>query len=138
MTDPGAYCLLLPNLPQTVKIMDTMTKDNQLAQVRGLLNACDAFLALNGRIPLRCVQAFLAVALRPGQSVGDYARACRLSTSTMSRNLLDIGERNRTGEEGYGLVRGRENPNNRRECEYYLTERGTTFLTKVLTLLTPR
>jgi len=115
--------------------MDKITNDTQLAQIRGLLRVCDLFLELNGRLPLRCVQAFLAVAQRPGQSVGDYARQTTLSTSTMSRNLLDIGERNRYDEKGYGLIQGRDNPNNRREREYYLTPAGEALLRKVLALV---
>ena len=36
----------------------------------------------------------------------------------MSHNLLDIGERNRHMEEGFGLVTARNNPMNLREKEY--------------------
>ena len=46
----------------------------------------------------------------------------------MSRNLLDIGERNRHMEEGFGLVAARNNPMNLREKEYYLTDKGRTLL----------
>jgi DNA-binding MarR family transcriptional regulator len=112
--------------------MDKMTNQQTLDQVRGLLRACELFLNLNGRIPLRCVQAFLLVAAKPGLSVGEYARQAGLSTSTMSRNLLDIGERNRDNEAGFGLVAGRDNPNNRREKEFSLTPVGTALLNKVL------
>lgn len=106
-------------------------------QVRGLLHACDLFLDLNGRMPLRCVQTFLAVATRPGQSVDDYARLCRVSPSTMSRNLLDIGDRDRNMEEGYGLITGRDNPNNRRERQFHLTPVGETLLAKIVARITP-
>ena len=118
--------------------MDKVTNESQLQQVRGLLRACDLFLDLNGRLPLRCVQGFLAVAKRPGQSVGDYARMCRLSPSTMSRNLLAIGDRNRWMEKGYGLVRDRKNPNNKREREYYLTAEGEALLRKILAQIVRR
>ena len=44
--------------------------------------------------------------------------------ATMSTNLLDIGDRNRHMEEGFGLVTARNNPMNLREKEYFLTDKG--------------
>jgi DNA-binding MarR family transcriptional regulator len=46
----------------------------------------------------------------------------------VSRNPLDIGERNRYMEEGFGLVAARNNPMNLREKEYYLTDKGRALL----------
>jgi hypothetical protein len=46
----------------------------------------------------------------------------------VSRNLLDIGERNRHMEEGFGLVAARNNPMNLREKEYFLTDKGRALL----------
>jgi DNA-binding MarR family transcriptional regulator len=107
----------------------------RLEQLRGLLFAINPFLALNGRMPLRCVQAFLAVAVYPGESVSGYAKRCRLSVSTMSRNLLDIGPRNRNFGDGLGLLQSRDNPDNRRERIYALTPAGLALLNKVLSAL---
>jgi hypothetical protein len=39
-----------------------------------------------------------------GLTVTEYAKRLRISKSTMSRHLLDIGDRNRKGERGMGLV----------------------------------
>src|SRR5262245_35304089 len=111
--------------------MDKVTKDDDLVRVRGLLRVCELFLDFNGRFPLRCVQAFLSVAQSPGQSASDYARQVGLSPSTMSRQLLDIGERNRWMQEGFGLV-ARANPHKERNAEYYLTDKGEKLLRKVL------
>ena len=47
-----------------------------------------------------------------------------MSPSTMSRDLLDIGERDRYMEDGLGLVVGRDKPENRREKEYFLSPKG--------------
>jgi hypothetical protein len=40
---------------------------------------------------------------------------------------LDIGERNRHMEEGFGLVAARNNPMNLRKKEYFLTDKGHPF-----------
>ena len=98
--------------------------EEELSAVRGLLGALEPFFALKGTLPTRCVQAFLLVAEEEGLSVGEYARRANMSMSTMSRNLLDIGDRNRHMEEGMGLVTGRANSMNLREKEYFLTDKG--------------
>jgi hypothetical protein len=56
----------------------------------------------------------------------------------VSRNLLDIGERNRHMEEGYGPVAARTNPMNLREKEYYLTDRGRALLHSITRQLKKR
>lgn len=105
-------------------------------QARGLLLAVTHMLALRSQMPLRCLQAFLAVAVVPGRSVGYYANRCGLSMSTMSRNLLDLGERDRSGDPGLELVWSRDNPNEHRERQYFLTQQGRELLHKILNELT--
>ena len=98
--------------------------EEEISLVRNLLGALEPFFDLKGTLPTRCVQALLLVAEEEGLSVNEYARRANMSMSTMSRNLLDIGERNRRMEEGFGLVQARNNPMNLREKEYYLTDVG--------------
>jgi DNA-binding MarR family transcriptional regulator len=78
--------------------------------------------------PVNYVQAFCLVALEEGMGVEEYAARAKVSTSTMSRHLLDIGDRNRKRESGLGLVTSRTNPLNRRKVEYFLTEKGVALL----------
>lgn len=115
--------------------MDTLTNDEQLLQIRRLLRICGLFLDLNGRMSMRALQAFLLIAQRPGQSVGDYARQGGLNTSTTSRLMADIGETDRWGHAGCGLIRSTPNPNNKREVEIYLTTRGEALLKQLLALM---
>jgi DNA-binding MarR family transcriptional regulator len=100
--------------------------------VRSVLLALDPFFELRGTMPARAIQAFLIVADKPGLSVGEYARIARCSPTTMSRNLLDLGERDRVGNEGHGLVEGRDNLANLREKVYRLTPNGEQFLTRIV------
>jgi DNA-binding MarR family transcriptional regulator len=81
--------------------------------------------------PARYVTTFLLVALEPGLSVEDYAALEKCSKSTMSRHLLDIGDRNRKGAAGLGLVTSRRNPNNRRRLEYFLTPKGHALANQI-------
>ena len=80
--------------------------EEELMLVRNLLGALEPFFQLKGTLPPRCIQAFLLVAEEEGLSVNEYARRANMSMSTMSRNLLDIGERNPHMEKGFGLVPG--------------------------------
>jgi DNA-binding MarR family transcriptional regulator len=83
---------------------------------------------MSGTLPARSLQAFLLVAEKEGDSVQDYAQRAEMSASTMSRNLLDIGERNRYNHPGHGLVIGRDHLANRRLREYHLTEKGRALI----------
>jgi len=73
---------------------------------------------------LQYVTAFILVAMEEGLSVSEYARRAGVSNSVMSRHLLDIGDRSRHMEEGLGLVTFRPRPENLREHEYTLTNKG--------------
>jgi len=75
-------------------------------------------------MPLQYATAFLLVAQNEGLGVGEYAERAGVSVSVMSRHLLDIGQRNRHMEEGFGLVTYRANPMELRRHEYTLTDRG--------------
>lgn len=99
--------------------------------VHGLLGALEPFRSLRQTMPLQYVTAFLLVAEEEGMGVGDYAKRAGVSVSVMSRHLLDIGERNRDMEAGFGLVTYRSNPMELRKHEYFLTDKGRATLHKI-------
>jgi DNA-binding MarR family transcriptional regulator len=102
--------------------------DAQLRFIRLMLRALEPFFSIRTAMPARCVQAFLLVAEKEGLSVDDYARKADMSPTTMSRNLLDLGERDRKGDEGAGLVQGEDNIFDRRQKVYSLTPKGRALL----------
>lgn len=101
------------------------------AAVKGMLGAVEPFRALRATMPLQYVVAFLLVAEEEGLGVGDYAKRAGVSISVMSRHLLDIGERNRDGTAGFGLVTYRSNPLELRKHEYMLADKGRALLHKL-------
>lgn len=103
----------------------------QLAVIRHMLAALDPFFRIRATMPARCIQAYLVVAEKEGLSIGEYAKRSGLSQTTMSKNLLDMSERDRNYEEGAGLVEGRENALNRREKVYSLTPKGRALLATI-------
>ena len=100
--------------------------------VRQLLGALEAFFSLRETMPAQYIRAFLLVAEKEGLGVVDYARRAGVSMSVMSRHLLDIGERNRHMEPGFGLVIKRQDPMNLRRWEVLLTEKGRQVARKMM------
>lgn len=117
--------------------MDVMTPrrkelpDQQKQAVKHLLGALEPFRDIRGTMPLQYVVAFLLVAENEGLGVVDYAQKAGVSVSVMSRHLLDIGERSRHMEAGFGLVTYRSNPMELRKHEYFLTDKGRALANRI-------
>lgn len=107
------------------------TPENCRNAAKTLLGALEPFKTIRGTMPLQYVTAFLLVAEQEGLGVSDYATRAGVSISVMSRHLLDIGERNRNMEEGFGLVTYRANPMELRKHEYMLTDKGHALLHQI-------
>jgi hypothetical protein len=105
--------------------------DAQLGAIKQTLAFLEPFFGIRETMPARCIQAFLIVAEKEGLSVGEYAKRAGMSPTTMSRNLLDISERDRNYEVGPNLVVGKENVLNRREKLYSLTPKGRALLASI-------
>lgn len=86
-------------------------------------------------VPTQLVQAFLAVSLNEGQSLGELAERLGTSISTASRQLLDLGERNRKKEPGYGLVDRKIDPMNLRVNRYTLSPKGRLLIKELAQIM---
>ena len=62
----------------------------------------------------------------------DLAKIADSNISTMSRQLIDLGSRNRRMEPGYMLIEQRQNPMNLRENQYSVTLKGNPLLKGIL------
>ena len=111
--------------------------EEQTAVIHSMLAGLDPFFRLRPTIPARCVQAFFLVAEKEGLAVNEYAKRADLSPITMSRNLIDMGERDRNHEDGPGLVESHENIMNRRETLYRLSPKGRALLAAITRALNP-
>jgi DNA-binding MarR family transcriptional regulator len=105
------------------------------AQLRSLIRICDLFReqpVASPNIPLAVLEAFLLVCLYEGASLKDLCDLSGQAQSTLSRHLLDLGERNRRGEPGLKLVAWRHPPEELRRKEYYLTPKGEALRDRML------
>lgn len=105
--------------------------DNERRAGRRLLGALEAFRELRQTMPMQYVIAFLLVAMDEGKSVGAYAIEAGVSPSVMSRHILDIGDRNRDREPGFGLVVTKPNIMNLREHTVHLSDKGRALFHKL-------
>jgi DNA-binding MarR family transcriptional regulator len=109
----------------------------QTAVIHTMLTGLDPLIRLRPTIPARCVQAFFLVAQKEELSITEYAKRGGLSATSMSRNLIDMGERDRNLNDGPGLVEKYENIMNRREHLYRLTLKGRALLAAITKALNP-
>lgn len=79
--------------------------------------------------------SFLTVATFENHSAREYGEMLGLSSSTMSRHLLDLGEMNRKREPGMMLIEQRPDPMDRRRSLYRLTPKGRGLITAILQVL---
>jgi DNA-binding MarR family transcriptional regulator len=107
----------------------------EIKAVRNLLAALGPFKEIRSTMPLQYVTAFLQVAGEEGLGVTEYAKRAGVSVTVMSRHLLDIGDRNRNMERGFGLVEYRANPLELRKHEYKLSDKGRLLLRKIVSSL---
>jgi DNA-binding MarR family transcriptional regulator len=119
-------------------MLRTRLGDADKDQLALMLDVLDVFRTIRSTMPLQYVATFLLVAMDEGKSVIEYATKMGVSPSVMSRHLLDIGERNRRMQEGFGLVTYRANPMNLREHEYYLTPKGHAMAQSIVRKLQRR
>lgn len=105
------------------------------ADLKKLLMALEPFRKLRATMPLQYIVTYLLVALDEGDGPSDYAARAGVSTSVMSRHMLDIGERNRHMEEGFGLISQRPDPMELRKHQAMLNDKGKGLANSILRAL---
>jgi len=80
---------------------------------------------------------FLEIARKPGLTQQELADRSDMSLSSISRNLMALGEFHRSGEPGMNIVEQIEDPIERRRKIAFLTVKGRTFAKKMLAALYP-
>ena len=108
-------------------------------QVRGLMAALDKFCDLNDGMPIRQAMALLSVALQEAEhgeaELREVGKDTQSPSQVVSRDLLGLGKRTRTGKAGLDLVRSFEDYNDLRRKPYKLTPAGKRFMKTILEAL---
>jgi DNA-binding MarR family transcriptional regulator len=98
---------------------------------KALRLALEPFVALNPTIPASYIVSFLAVAEKEGRPVNEYATELGVYKAVMTRHLLDLGERDRRGEEGMNVIEQRRDKQDLRINRSFISEKGAALLSKV-------
>jgi DNA-binding MarR family transcriptional regulator len=87
---------------------------------------------VNEHMPLQLAHTFLMVAMSEGKSLREYADMAGVAQSSMSRRLLDLGQKNRKNEPGYLLIDRMQDPMELRKNIYTLSPKGKLLAAKVV------
>jgi|SRR5579883_1489474 len=98
---------------------------------RALRLALEPFLQMRSTIPASYIVAFLRVVEEEAKGVTEYAQDAQTSKTVMTRYLLDLGERDRHGEEGFKLIDQQRDDNDRRVHRAYVTPKGAATMNAV-------
>lgn len=107
-----------------------LSEDTRQA-AKALRLALEPFIALNPTIPASYIVSFLAVAEKEGRAVSEYATEVGMFKAVMTRHLLDLGHRDRRGEEGMNIIEQRRDSKDLRINRSFINEKGATLLSKV-------
>lgn len=91
--------------------------------------------AIDPNVPAGMLQTLMAVAMNDGASLTKIADTVSSNISTTSRHLLELGDRNRRMEPGYGLVDRAVDPMNLRQNVYTLTAKGKLLLANIVKIM---
>jgi len=112
--------------------MATKLQPDEELRLRALVRILEYFQDQSPQIPAGMIEAFLRVALDEGTSLRDVVEKSGKPQSTVSRHLLDLGDRDRKGDPGLGLVVWRISPQELRRKEYTLSPKGRALLHRIL------
>ncbi len=91
--------------------------------------------SINENASVQIVQAFLLVCEYEGKGVVELADLGAATKTTMSRHLLDLSEKLRNGDPGYGLLNRTQDPSNMRSVVYTLTNKGKLVRNELIALM---
>jgi DNA-binding MarR family transcriptional regulator len=99
--------------------------DEEIESLEALFNALKPFFDLEHAVlPAAYIRAFILVGKKEGLGVTEYADQVGISPTVMTRNLLDIGDRNRQREKGLELITQDRDPFDLRKHRARLTPKG--------------
>lgn len=108
---------------------------NRRTSIRAFLKALHTFRDLSATMPVGELLVFLTVALNEGASLTELAELSDTRKSTASRYLLDLSDKTRAGNPGYGLVSREQDPAELRRNMYGLTAKGRKVIDQLSSAL---
>lgn len=92
----------------------------------------EKFRELFPDFPMQTISTFLIIAMKPGISQHELLKFLDISQSGASRNLMALGEVNRHGKPGLGLIVQQRNPFDARLSHFRLSPLGRALAERVV------
>ena len=86
-------------------------------------------------LPIQTISVFLIIAMKPGMYQRDLLKLLDISQAGVSRNVMALGEVNRHGKPGLGLVVQKKDPFDNRQVMLTLTASGKALAERVTALV---
>jgi DNA-binding MarR family transcriptional regulator len=110
------------------------TQTTALHHVIGLLKA---FRDVESEFPIQQAETLLWIAMRPGVSTRELCDLTGMAQASVSRNIAALGLVHRKGMPGKDFVTAESDPVEARRLIYFLTNRGRSFVTGLLSKVDP-
>lgn len=109
----------------------SLLSDETRRAAKALRLALEPFIKENPTIPASYIVSFLAVAEKEGLPVSEYAKEVGVYKAVMTRHLLDLGARDRRGNDGMHLIEQRRDKKDLRVNRSFVSEKGAALLSRV-------
>jgi DNA-binding MarR family transcriptional regulator len=108
----------------------TLSKE-EVGRLRTALKLLETFRRLDAEMQMPQAVTLLTIALHEGVSLSDLTELTSQSTSSASRNVASLSLVHRKGRAGHGLVINKEDPEERRRKQHFLTTKGRAFVQRL-------
>jgi DNA-binding MarR family transcriptional regulator len=89
-----------------------------------LIECIEEFRKIDPEMPIQRIEVFLTVARSEGITYYEVSERVDLALSSVNRNIRDLGDMNRKGQRGYGLIETRPDPVQTKRKACWLTPKG--------------
>jgi DNA-binding MarR family transcriptional regulator len=108
-----------------------------ISGLNALGHAIRLFKEMGPTISASTIETFCLIATREGRGISECARLAGVPFMNMSRQIADLGARNRYNGPGAGLIEKRAG-RDERESTCYLTPKGRAFAKRISLAVTAR
>jgi DNA-binding MarR family transcriptional regulator len=102
------------------------------ATLRTLIHIQQTFREMNEAIAPQQIEILFEIASQPGLTQQELANRTGMALSSISRNLMALGEWNRSGKPGLSLVETADDPEERRRHIAFLSPKGRSLVHRIL------
>jgi DNA-binding MarR family transcriptional regulator len=102
------------------------------AMLRTLVHIQQTFREINEAIAPQQIEILFEIASQPGLTQQELANRTGMALSSISRNLMALGEWNRSGKPGLSLVETADDPEERRRQIAFLSPKGRSLVHRIL------